>query len=152
MICLSSCIKYNAPKHFEVLRGKTSIWVSVLYRAGILISHHSFSSMRTAGIHAVTKPSKIWSIGTNLPVFFLSRVSRELPQSIAHSHHIAAQRISGTIPSAALPVMPSTMPNTTAFTATKTLNTAKGLPSRPKMLFIATHRYVKQNSSPVPAA
>ena len=30
LIYLSSCIKYNAPKLFKVLRGKTSIWVSVL--------------------------------------------------------------------------------------------------------------------------
>ena len=31
LICLSSCIKYNAPKHFEVLRSKTSICVPVLW-------------------------------------------------------------------------------------------------------------------------
>ncbi len=36
MICLSSCIKYNAPKHFEVLRGKTSICVPVLTAGFVL--------------------------------------------------------------------------------------------------------------------
>ena len=29
-IYLNSCMKYNAPKRFEMLRGITSIWVFVL--------------------------------------------------------------------------------------------------------------------------
>ena len=29
--------QYNAPKHFEMLRGKTSVWVSVILLSGNVI-------------------------------------------------------------------------------------------------------------------
>ena len=40
LIYLSNRIKYNAPKHFEMLRGKTSKWVSV-FISPVLFSNPS---------------------------------------------------------------------------------------------------------------
>ena len=38
LIYYSTNIKNNAPKHFEMLRGKTSIWVSVFESGGFLLA------------------------------------------------------------------------------------------------------------------
>jgi len=41
MIYLSKSNKYNAPKHFEMLRGKTSVWVSVIIQGAVVLSDHT---------------------------------------------------------------------------------------------------------------
>ena len=56
MICLSSYIKYNAPKHFEVLRGKTSICVPVLCNS--LFSYLEFAVEQLAACGALV-PSRV---------------------------------------------------------------------------------------------
>ena len=71
---------------------------------------------------------------------------------MAHRYQMTAQRQSAVIFSAALPVMPSMVPNTSAFMATKVENQAKGMGLSFPSFTNATNRYVKPNKSPVPAA
>src|SRR5699024_11166602 len=102
---------------------------------------------------AVTTPSNTWRQGTNFPSFFPQISStKEVPQRTAQRYQIAAQRQSAVTFKAALPVTPSMVPKTTAFTATKVENQAKGMGLKFHSLENATKIYVKPKSSPVPAA
>ena len=93
--------------------------------------HQRSRSIRTAGTQAVMTPSMIWRTGTNFfKSFFMRSVTIALPQRIAQSHQIRSHRISGIMPRATFPVIPSTTPKMIAFTATKPENTAKGRVSR----------------------
>lgn len=59
---------------------------------------------------------------------------------MAHRYQMPAQRRSGVMPSAALPMKPSIVPKMTALTATKVENYAKGIGLAFKNLLTATKR------------
>ena len=66
--------------------------------------------------------------------------TKAVPQRIAHRYQIAAQRRSGVIPSAVLPVNPSIVPKITALMATKVENHANGIGLAFRNLLRATKR------------
>ena len=105
------------------------------------------------GIHAVMIPSITCKTGTNFPSFLWQiSYTKEDHKRIAHKYQNAAQRQSGVIPRAELPVINSIVPKTMALTATKVENQAKGMGLNFHSFIKATKIYVKTNKRPVPAA